>query len=146
MSCTAQQLQAVTDLVGEEATATAICNSYDVGSLGVQAAVLRYLANAQSSTSSMQKTPHIYFILFSGYLVFIMQAGFAMVSGIVLDTGPKRDRDVRSSVETWWTFRTPHGGRFPHRQAVLCTALSLQCPMQIPILGLLTLVDCVPGY
>lgn len=80
-SCDAAQLAGVTELVGNDSLAQHVCHQFDVANKGAQAAVLQYLA--QSSSTSVIETNHSIntaFILFSGYLVFIMQCGFAMVS------------------------------------------------------------------
>jgi hypothetical protein len=71
----------VQDLVGDQNLATIICSSYDVAGKGAQAAVLQYLAQSSSSANALETNNSLntLFLLFSGYLVFIMQAGFAMV-------------------------------------------------------------------
>jgi hypothetical protein len=71
----------VRELVGEYRTAEIICSKFDVGKEGVQTAVIKYLA--KSAGPSILETNHSInteFLLFSGFLVFLMQAGFAMVS------------------------------------------------------------------
>lgn len=75
-SCTPSQLASVLELVQDSTTAQAVCDRFNVGSLGAQAAVISYLSRrSQQSTNSL----NIQFLLFSAYLVFIMQSGFAMV-------------------------------------------------------------------
>eukprot|EP00878_Enallax_costatus_P031400 GHUV01034339.1.p2 GENE.GHUV01034339.1~~GHUV01034339.1.p2 ORF type:complete len:116 (+),score=6.74 GHUV01034339.1:207-554(+) len=80
-SCSAAQLASVAQLLGDQTRAEQVCSRFDVGSSGAQTAVLQYLA--QSSSTSILETNsslNTAFILFSGYLVFVMQCGFAMVS------------------------------------------------------------------
>lgn len=80
-SCSATQLASVAQLLGDETRAQHVCSTFDVGTNGAQTAVLQYLA--QSASSSILETNsslNTAFIIFSGYLVFIMQCGFAMVS------------------------------------------------------------------
>jgi hypothetical protein len=81
-SCTTEQLAGLRQLVGEASVAASICKAYNVTELGVQGAAIRYLA-ANSSTNSADEALSLNtaFVLFSGYLVFLMQAGFALVSG-----------------------------------------------------------------
>eukprot|EP00878_Enallax_costatus_P025329 GHUV01027097.1.p1 GENE.GHUV01027097.1~~GHUV01027097.1.p1 ORF type:complete len:471 (+),score=64.51 GHUV01027097.1:207-1619(+) len=79
-SCSAAQLASVAQLLGDQTRAEQVCSRFDVGSSGAQTAVLQYLA--QSSSTSILETNsslNTAFILFSGYLVFVMQCGFAML-------------------------------------------------------------------
>eukprot|EP00775_Hariotina_reticulata_P011461 gene11461-11607_t len=79
--CSAGELATVQELVGDKQLATIICAGYDVAGKGAQAAVLQYLAQSSSSSTTLETNNSLntLFLLFSGYLVFIMQAGFAML-------------------------------------------------------------------
>jgi hypothetical protein len=79
--CSVAQLASVRELVGEYRIAETICAKYDVATEGVETSVIKYLA--KSTGPSILETNHSInteFLLFSGFLVFLMQAGFAMVS------------------------------------------------------------------
>ena len=82
-SCAPDQLAAVADLLGGQATtASTVCSSFNVSAVGADGAVLRYLAKQASSGLTADEAVYglnVTFVLFSGYLVFMMQGGFAMV-------------------------------------------------------------------
>lgn len=78
MPCSPSQLAGVLDLVQDRATAQAVCDRFDVGRLGPQAAVISHLAGSRRSEQNTNSI-NVQFLLFSAYLVFIMQSGFAMV-------------------------------------------------------------------
>lgn len=78
--CSVADLTGVRELVGDYRTAEVICSRFDVAKEGVQTAVIKYLA--KSTGPSILETNHSMnteFLLFSGFLVFLMQAGFAML-------------------------------------------------------------------
>jgi hypothetical protein len=81
-SCTTEQLASLRQVVGDISAVANICKGYNVTELGEQAAAIRYLA-AGSSNNSVEEALSLntLFVLLSAYLVFIMQAGFALVSG-----------------------------------------------------------------
>lgn len=78
MPCSPSQLASVLDLVQDSTTAQAVCDRFDVGRLGPQAAVISHLAGSRRSEQNSNSL-NVQFLLFSAYLVFIMQSGFAMV-------------------------------------------------------------------
>lgn len=82
--CSVADFASVRELVGEYRLAEIICANFDVGTDGVQTAVIKYLAKA-AGPSILENSHSIntQFLLFSGFLVFIMQAGFAMVSAVL---------------------------------------------------------------
>jgi hypothetical protein len=87
--CSAADLTSVRELVGEYRIAQIICARFDVGREGVQTSVLKYLA--KSAGPNILETNHSVnteFLLFSGFLVFLMQAGFAMVSSVPAERSP----------------------------------------------------------
>jgi hypothetical protein len=69
----------VLDLVQDSATAQLVCSRFDVGRLGPQTAVISHLASSRKPDQNSNSL-NVQFLLFSAYLVFIMQSGFAMVS------------------------------------------------------------------
>jgi hypothetical protein len=80
-SCSPELLQQIQDLVDDDHVSADICGRYDVETLGAQRAVFRYLAQSQDQSSlEVQHSLNTLFVLFSGYMVFLMQAGFALVS------------------------------------------------------------------
>lgn len=94
--CSVADLTGVRELVGDYRTAEVICSRFDVAKEGVQTAVIKYLA--KSAGPSILETNHSMnteFLLFSGFLVFLMQAGFAMVSTDLAGAGPGRGKRVR---------------------------------------------------
>jgi hypothetical protein len=87
--CSAADLTGVRELVGDYRIAQIVCSSFDVAKEGVQTSVIKYLAkSAGPSVLETNNSINTEFLLFSGYLVFLMQAGFAMVS----DCSAKPDR------------------------------------------------------
>lgn len=86
LACSAQTAQAVQDLVGDPVLAARVCSGSNVTETDPLRAVVQYLVRngAQAvSPAEPSGTSHgldAAFLLFSGYLVFLMQAGFAMVS------------------------------------------------------------------
>jgi ammonium transporter, Amt family len=75
LSCTDEQLAKVVALAGDTA-ATSICETYNITETGASDAVLMYtLGLAQE----VQTGANVSFLLTSAYLVFVMQAGFAML-------------------------------------------------------------------
>jgi len=79
-SCSPEQLQAVQDFVGDGNAAADVCSRYDVETLGAQRAVFRYLAQSKEQGDiDLQNSINTVFVLFSGYMVFLMQAGFALL-------------------------------------------------------------------
>lgn len=78
-ACSQAQLAGVQGIVADSSIATQICEQYDVATVGPQAAVLRYLTASQQA-QQQGNSIDVQFILFSSYLVFLMQSGFAMVS------------------------------------------------------------------
>ena len=88
-SCSPEQLQAVQDFVGDGNAAADVCSRYDVETLGAQRAVFRYLAQSKEQGDiDLQNSINTVFVLFSGYMVFLMQAGFALVSVTLEPTKP----------------------------------------------------------
>jgi hypothetical protein len=84
-TCSPEDLKAVTDLVGS-GLAAPVCSSVNVAAAGSPlAAVLQHLAAAASAPVALNPeqsaATDAAFMLFSGYLVFMMQAGFAVVRG-----------------------------------------------------------------
>eukprot|EP00879_Flechtneria_rotunda_P018566 GHRR01019481.1.p1 GENE.GHRR01019481.1~~GHRR01019481.1.p1 ORF type:complete len:451 (+),score=88.92 GHRR01019481.1:262-1614(+) len=80
LHCSPDDLVAVHNLVGDAATAATICTAYDVATLSPQAAVIRFLvSNNGPGVLETSYSVNTQFLLFSGYLVFLMQAGFAML-------------------------------------------------------------------
>ena len=86
-SCSAADLKAVQSLVGDAGLASTVCSRVDVAAAGTpMAAVLQHLAATAAGAAGLEaaaETGHSVntsFLLFSGYLVFMMQAGFALVS------------------------------------------------------------------
>jgi ammonium transporter, Amt family len=74
-SCTDAQLAKVVALAGDTAAAS-ICETYNITETGASDAVLMYtLGLAQE----VQTGSNVSFLLTSAYLVFVMQAGFAML-------------------------------------------------------------------
>lgn len=75
-SCSTKDAASVLALVGDDNAdaVQSICAKYDVASLGATTAVLKHLMASQAAGINAS------FVLFSGYLVFLMQAGFALVS------------------------------------------------------------------
>lgn len=82
LECSPTQLASVRELVGNMQIAETVCSRYNVsGEGGAQSAVLKYLAQSSGpSALETNNSVNTLFLLFSGYLVFLMQAGFAMVS------------------------------------------------------------------
>lgn len=88
-ACSPTDLKAVQNLVGDAGVAADLCAHIDVAAAGsALTAVLRYLASqpehrdpAHGSVSPVEGSYSLntVFLLFSGYLVFLMQAGFAML-------------------------------------------------------------------
>lgn len=82
-TCSPEDLKAVTDLVGS-GLAAPVCSSVNVAAAGSPlAAVLQHLAAAASAPVALNPeqsaATDAAFMLFSGYLVFMMQAGFAVL-------------------------------------------------------------------
>ncbi len=91
LSCSPVDLVAVRGIVGDvPGLAERVCASVSIAEAGgPQAAVLRYLAQSSAPASlDLSHSMNVQFTLFSGYLVFIMQAGFAMVRAGVPNAWP----------------------------------------------------------
>lgn len=76
-SCTELETQEIYKIFGSNKTVESICGGVNVTELGVGSAIMKYtLTKIQDTTH-----PHvdIMFLLFCGYIVFLMQAGFAML-------------------------------------------------------------------
>lgn len=70
--CTDGDLLTLAGYVSQE-QASDICSLYNVTAIGTEAALIKYLAQSQATGIDAS------FTLFSGYLVFLMQAGFALI-------------------------------------------------------------------
>ncbi|GBF92579.1 ammonium transporter [Raphidocelis subcapitata] len=88
LTCSPADLKAVTGLVGDPGLAGAVCSSVDVaGAASPLAAVLQHLAAAAAAAAAapsdsdreQSAATDASFMLLSGYLVFMMQAGFAVL-------------------------------------------------------------------
>jgi len=75
-SCTDPQLASVLALVDDDAVAETICSTFNVTDLGATNAVVKY---SLGLTKEVQTGTNVSFLLTSAYLVFVMQAGFAML-------------------------------------------------------------------
>lgn len=84
-ACSVQDAAKVSAIVGDSIAAQ-ICKTQDVAATGAEGAVLRYLASKPTVEALQNQAADITFVLFSAYLVFLMQSGFAMVS-LRQDTG-----------------------------------------------------------
>ena len=85
VGCSASDLAGLLQLSLSQGATQAICSTIDVRTVGVDKAVLQYLARtaglgASAFKASDSTSLDVVFLLFSGFLVFLMQAGFAMVS------------------------------------------------------------------
>jgi hypothetical protein len=114
-ACSAADLQAVTALVADPAIAATVCSRVDVAGAGSPvAAVLRHLAasaagpGGEAAVDEVQHSTNTMFLLFSGYLVFMMQAGFALVS----PRAGRAQRRSRARVPAA-AKPSPRGGRAP---------------------------------
>lgn len=80
--CSASQLAEVLAIAGSASDAEYICETVDVGSLGVDRAVLAFMmadraSAADAAPASVGVSLDVMFMLYNGYVVFVMQLGFA---------------------------------------------------------------------
>ncbi len=79
-SCSPGELSEVLSALGDLAAAQTACSRYNVTDIGAMKAAMRYLASPSLGVAEANYSLNVMFLLSSSYLVFIMQAGFALVS------------------------------------------------------------------